>query len=202
MIFKVCGMKYQQNIDQLAELPADWMGLIFHPKSPRFVQHDLNLAVKEIKKIGVFVDAEEKFIDHQITKYRLNGLQFHGEESADFCNLFRGRNLILIKAFSVDDNFDFDQTKTYLDKVDYFLFDTKSMLPGGSGRRFNWSVLNKYKFTQPFFLSGGISGEHVGDLKNFSHPQWVGIDVNSKFEEKPGLKNIRKLKKFRNEFLS
>ena len=202
MIFKVCGMKYQENIRKLQELAVDWMGLIFYPKSPRFVKHPLEFDNKTPKRIGVFVNADADYIETKIHKYALQGIQLHGNETPHLCNQLRRNDLLVIKVFSIDPSFDFASTLPYAEDVDYFLFDTKTPLKGGSGKRFNWSLLQNYDGEKDFILSGGIGPDDVQELKNLQHTRWAGIDVNSRFEVRPGLKDISKLKKFQHEFFS
>jgi len=202
MIMKVCGMKYQANIRQLEKVDINWMGIIFHPGSPRYVRHNLTFENKGIKKIGVFVDGDKTFIERKIQKYDLSGIQFHGHESPEYCMQFKHNNLVVIKAFAVDRQFDFAEVKPYTEVVDFFLFDTKASVLGGSGKTFPWRLLEKYDHPTPFLLSGGIGMQQLSDLKEFAHPSWAGIDVNSRFEVRPGLKNIREIKKFRHEFFS
>ncbi|MCB0685837.1 MAG: phosphoribosylanthranilate isomerase [Saprospiraceae bacterium] len=197
MIFKVCGMKYQDNIEEVQRIGPDWMGFIFYERSPRYVDDPPDLSEVVAKKIGVFVDAEDTFIIKKIKTFQLDGLQFHGIETPEQCDHYRRRNLLVIKSFSVDRNFNFEDTIPYEGHCDYFLFDTKGILPGGTGKSFDWGVLQQYTGQTPFLLSGGIHIDSVDELKSFSHPQWVGIDINSRFEIDPGFKNINLIQKFK-----
>ena len=197
MIFKVCGMKYEDNIEDLQRLEPDWMGFIFYERSPRYLADPPDLSEVTAKKIGVFVDAEEPFIIKKIKTFQLDGLQFHGIETPEMCDHYRKRNLIIIKSFSIDRHFDFTVTFPYEGHCDYFLFDTKGILPGGTGKTFDWSILDQYRGNTPFLLSGGIGPESVEDLKAFNHPQWAGIDINSQFEIDPGIKNIKLIQNFK-----
>jgi len=133
-------------------------------------------------------------INKQIDKYNFNSIQLHGDESPEFCNSFRNKVTVL-KAFGLHGDFDFEQLKAYSDSVDFFLFDTKTAIHGGSGKTFNWSVLDRYELGIPFFLSGGISPDNIEEVKNIDHPQFYGVDLNSKFEITPGIKNIEQLEK-------
>ncbi len=202
MLMKVCGMNYQNNISQLEKVDIDFMGLIFYAKSPRFVRHNLRFTNYGIKKIGVFVNAESSFIQNKIEKYGLAGIQLHGLETPEDCERLREKGLLVLKAFAIDAAFDFNVIEKYNKVCDYFLFDTKGDLHGGTGETFPWQLLKNYDGQLPFILSGGIGLKQISDLRKFSHRKWKGIDINSQFETRPGYKNIRKVKKFRHEFFS
>lgn len=197
MIFKVCGLKYQDNIEDLQRLAPDWMGFIFYEKSPRYVAEPPDLSEVTAKKIGVFVDADDALIIRKIKNFPLDGIQFHGSESPETCGQYRKRNLLIIKSFSIDKNFDFSDTSPYEGNCDYFLFDTKGISPGGTGKTFQWELLQNYQGKTPFILSGGIHPDSVSVLKAFSHQAWVGIDINSQFEIDPGFKNIELIQNFK-----
>lgn len=193
-------MKYPQNIKRLTELPIDFIGLIFHKKSPRYVDdlrqvNILNSFSGAKKKVGVFVNADMDHIVQMVSKYALDLIQLHGDESPDFCEELN-KTAPVIKAFSITENFDFDQTKAYENKCDYFLFDTKTPQYGGSGLKFDWKILNEYSDKTPFFLSGGISWEDAERIKEIQHPRLYAIDINSKFETSPGLKDIELVEQF------
>jgi phosphoribosylanthranilate isomerase len=198
MKIKVCGLKDPENIKAVAALGPDYMGFIFHGPSPRFVDdlpaEPLNNIPVSIYKTGVFVNENEESINKQIDKYSFNAIQLHGDESPEFCNSFRNKVTVL-KAFGLHEDFDFEQLNEYSDSVDFFLFDAKTAIHGGSGKTFNWSVLERYKLSVPFFLSGGISPDNIEEVKNIDHPQFYGVDLNSKFETAPGMKNIEQLEK-------
>lgn len=200
MKLKVCGLKHQSNIEELMQLSIDYMGFIFYKKSPRFVDENLSFDFmrsipKHIKKVGVFVDESSYSICNKIAHYDLDMVQLHGNESSELCKELKP-HVKVMKAFQINDNFDFNQLKNYLSVVDYFLFDSPTVNYGGSGNTFNWQVLEKYKYDIPFFLSGGISEEHIELIKQLNIPQLIGIDINSKFEIEPGLKNTNKIKEF------
>jgi len=200
MIVKVCGLKYKENIYDICQTGVDFIGFIFYKKSPRYVENQLETDViseipNNIKKIGVFVNSTVDEIKKLIAIYDLTGVQLHGNESPELCRLFK-KECIVIKAFSMRDDFDFSILENYVSCCDYFLFDTFSADYGGSGLKFNWQILQKYRYDIPFFLSGGISIEDVDLIRNFSHPQFYGIDINSKFEVKPGFKDVEKVRKF------
>ena len=206
---KICGMKHPGNISEVAKLQPDYMGFIFYEKTPRYFETKMPEIPSAIKKTGVFVDEEINIILERIKEHDLNAIQLHGEESAAFCyelkTLLMETQVEIIKVFSVKDDFDFSLLEAYEPVVDYFLFDTKGKNKGGNGITFNWKVLKNYPSEKPFFLSGGIGPEEVEAIqelktyfeKNGQKDLLYAIDVNSKFEEEAGLKNIEKLKEFR-----
>lgn len=198
MKIKVCGMRDAENIKAVAALNPDYMGFIFYKDSPRFAD-ELPLDVLDelpvtINKTAVFVNEDAKTISKLIDKYNFDFVQLHGNESPAFCKALKDE-AIVIKAFGVDKSFDFKQLEKYKNKADLFLFDTKTSGHGGSGLTFDWSILDKYEMEIPFFLSGGLSPENIEEVKSIIHPQFYGVDLNSKFEISPGLKDIEKLEK-------
>jgi phosphoribosylanthranilate isomerase len=203
MKLKVCGMKYQDNIEVVASLQPDFLGFIFHEESPRNFEEVIPDLPKSIHKVGVFVDKTVEFIANQIEKHKLSAIQLHGHESPEMCRILKSTNAKVIKVFSIKDTFDFTVLEPYEQVCDYFLFDTKGKLPGGNGYTFNWDVLTDYPSTKPFFLSGGIGLKQKEKLKEFINSEaskyCFAIDVNSKFEIEPGLKNIEKLKEFKSQ---
>ena len=210
---KVCGMQNSGNMIQVAELQPDYMGLIFYEKSPRYFDGELPEISSEIKKAGVFVNAEIEEIKTKVLKYNLNAVQLHGDESAGFAKDLKkelqksGNTPEIIKVFSVDENFDFQEIKPFEGIVDYFLFDTKGKHRGGNGTEFDWQILKDYPSNTPFFLSGGIGPEHgkaIAELKSHFYRKGkpgllYAVDVNSKFELKPGLKKLKELKDFKTQ---
>lgn len=205
MKIKVCGMKNPENIQALAQLPIDYMGLIFYPKSPRYIQglksSLLDILPDTISRVGVFVNEDISSLLRLIDKYELSVIQLHGSESLEYCSRIKDKysNLIIIKAFNVSELADFSKMDQYEDVCDYFLFDTKTSQHGGSGLKFDWNILNEYIGNTPFFLSGGISAEDVEAIRKISHPKLYALDLNSKFELEPGLKNIKLLEQFINQ---
>ena len=195
---KVCGMKFTQNREEVEELPVDMLGYIFYGPSKRFVGEHPNSGLFNSgkPKVAVFVDENAFEIMALAKNFGFEYIQLHGKENPKTCSMLKKQGLKIIKAFSVDDSFKFETTEAYGKFVDYFLFDTKTKLHGGSGEKFNWEILEKYTGHTPFFLSGGIGPEDVEQIKAFSHPKLTGLDLNSGFEDKPGLKNIEKLKQF------
>ncbi|WP_420601250.1 phosphoribosylanthranilate isomerase [Flagellimonas sp.] len=201
MKLKVCGMNHNPN--EVAQLQPDYLGFIFWEPSSRYFEGVMPDLPATIKKVGVFVDASLEDVLEKAEKHNLDAVQLHGHESSEFCKHIKENTPLLeiIKVFSIKDTFDFSILNDYEEVCDYYLFDTKGKLPGGNGYAFDWSVLNSYPSTKPYFLSGGIGPESEEDLKSFMNSpasrHCKVIDVNSKFEIKPGLKNIEKLKEFK-----
>ena len=206
MKIKICGMKYSENIRAVAELKPDFMGFIFYPKSPRYAEPldiaTLNAIPPTIKKIGVFVNENLENILTICYKYKLDGVQLHGTELVEMCNELKKVGYIVIKAFPVAKAYNFKVTKAYEGVCDYYLFDTKTDAYGGSGVKFNWGILDEYVGETPFLLSGGIAADDAEAILKIEHPKFAGIDLNSKFEVKPGLKNITLLEEFLNQLIS
>jgi len=200
MKIKVCGMKYPENIKAVLSLGIDFMGFIFYPKSARYFEGDLSgIDFGATRKTGVFVDKEIEKLLQIARKYGLDYLQLHGKESPEYVQKLKEEGYQVIKVFSVGKDFDFGVCRPYMADADMFLFDTKGKLPGGNGEQFDWRILEKYDLDKPFLLSGGIGLEHASQVKNFKHPQCVGVDVNSGFEIEPGLKNVEQLEVFMDE---
>lgn len=201
MKLKICGMNNSDNISEIAALLPDYIGFIFWKKSTRFFDGSIPNIPKSILKVGVFVDENSEEIITKIQKYKLDLVQLHGNENSVFCKKLKELNIKIIKAFCIDEEFDFDILNEYQTACDYFLFDTKGKLPGGNGTTFDWNLLKKYHLEKPFFISGGIDLEHVKNIKSFSKlnisKNCIAIDVNSKFEIKPGIKNTNKLSQFK-----
>ncbi|MEO1257749.1 MAG: phosphoribosylanthranilate isomerase [Bacteroidota bacterium] len=212
MKIKICGLRQTENIKSLLPLQPDYLGFIFYEKSRRFAEGALNSqfiksprfakssskgkTTKTPIKTGVFVNEELSEIKAVVEKYELNAVQLHGDESVEFCEKLKDENIQVIKVFSVHDEFDFNQTKKYDSVVDLFLFDTKGKERGGNGIAFNWEILKKYNGEKPFFLSGGIGPEDAAEIKKINHPKLYGVDINSRFEVEPGLKNIKTVELF------
>lgn len=183
----------------MAKLPIAYAGLNFYPKTPRFVkgklEPDAAKEVKGIQKVGVFVNADKDYILEYTKAYGLDAIQLHGEESPEFCESLQAE-IPVIKVFKIKEETDLAQVKAYEGKVSKLLFDTKGKYPGGNGIVFNWDLLQNYTGSTPFFLSGGIGPEQASALKEFEHPAWEAIDINSRFEDAPGKKNMDSLKQF------
>ncbi|GHB28464.1 phosphoribosylanthranilate isomerase [Mongoliitalea lutea] len=208
MLIKVCGMRDLENIQNLqARVQPDYMGLIFYPPSPRYVG-DKDPGVYhsiQLRKVGVFVDEElEKVLD-RVKTYGLNGVQLHGKESKDYIlELKKHTNVFVWKVWSVKEELNWESLRPYEELIDAFLFDTFTEAHGGSGKLFNWQLLANYPFDKPFFLSGGLSLTHAAEITQLKSkiPQLVGVDLNSKFEISPGLKDIEQLVAFKNSLLN
>ncbi|MFK8059229.1 MAG: phosphoribosylanthranilate isomerase [Polaribacter sp.] len=228
MKLKVCGMKYLENIQQVAELQPDYLGFIFYEKSKRNFEGIIPELPNSIKKTGVFVNEHLEIVISLVEEYRLDAIQLHGDESVEYVtelkkHLSERRTLFIeenkqikkkknqhyiskseieiIKVFGIKNEFNFDVLQPYLAIVDYFLFDTKGKERGGNGVKFDWSVLENYPFDKSFFLSGGIGLEDVEEVKKILNSDLpiYALDVNSKFESKPGIKKIEELKNLKKE---
>jgi phosphoribosylanthranilate isomerase len=196
MKVKVCGMREHENIKEVASLMPGYLGFIFYPGSPRFVGDHFQMPEidKSIKKVGVFVNATTESILAKGVVNELDVLQLHGAESVEQCEELRSHNMLIIKAFSVSNEFNFQHVKPYQEVVDYFLFDTKGKYFGGNATRFDWSVLKKYNQQTPFFLSGGLKPEYIEEVKALSDMNIYAIDVNSGVETSPGVKDVTKVR--------
>jgi len=191
-------MKYKDNIKAVANLQPDYLGFIFYDKSARNFDSIIPSIPTSIKKVGVFVDEKLETVKEKIEKYNLQAIQLHGQESPEFCAAIN--YVEIIKVFSIKDEFNFKVLKPYEAVCDYYLFDTKGKLPGGNGYTFNWNILEQYPSTKPYFLSGGIGINEIENIKAFKQSPaskyCYAIDVNSKFEITPGMKNIEEVEKF------
>ncbi|MBE6249794.1 MAG: phosphoribosylanthranilate isomerase [Prevotella sp.] len=202
MIIKVCGMRDADNIREVEKLGIDWMGFIFWPKSSRYVSARPAYLPQKCKRVGVFVNATIDDIRQHIADYSLDIVQLHGHESTDSIRSLRslcGDVISIIKAFNIATKEDLNATTPYAGLVDYFLFDTKGPSVGGNGEKFDWSVLEAYNGDTPFLLSGGIGPDDAERILDYHHPKCIGIDLNSRFEIEPGIKDITKLKTFLND---
>lgn len=222
MIIKVCGLRDGENIRQVTQLGVNWIGMIFWEKSPRNVTMipthagiipdcGTDLGDFKARRVGVFVDEMPQNIITRVVNYHLDLIQLHGHETLTMIRNLRATldpdirsGIQFIKAISIRSRDDIATYKTYADCVDYFLFDTHTSqtsangqhLPGGTGKQFDWSILDAYDGSIPFLLSGGIGPDDAERVRHFHHPQCIGIDLNSRFESEPGIKDIRKLKQF------
>ena len=191
-------MKHTANREAVEKLPVDWLGFIFYPQSKRFVGENPEAGIfnSDKEKVGVFVNENAFEIMSLAKNLGFEWVQLHGSENPQTCRMLKMQGLKIIKAFSVDENFDFETTVAYEKAATLFLFDTKTPLHGGSGKKFDWTVLEKYTGHIPFLLSGGIGPDDAEEILKINHPKLTGIDVNSGFEDQPGVKNIEKLKEF------
>lgn len=199
MIIKVCGMSNPADIRAVEAAGADWIGLIFYSKSKRFYDGRMPIAsTSRLKRVGVFVNEDIDTLIRLCQKHDLDIVQLHGEESPDYCQAVKNKGWKVIKSFGIDGAKPFPSKliSHYEECVDYFLFDTHTAEYGGSGKRFDWSVLVHYIGKVPFLLSGGIDLPDTTMLRTFHHPQCVGVDINSRFETAPALKDTEKIKQF------
>lgn len=198
MIIKVCGMREAENICAVDQLRVDWMGFIFYPGSSRFVKEVPSYLPRKAKRVGVFVNEEPSVIFERARQFGLDMIQLHGNESPSLCQALFDNNLEVIKAFSIEPGKPFpkEMVERYEGYCDYFLFDTQTVLHGGSGRKFDWQVLADYKGETSFVLSGGISPVDAEVIQAFKHPRWKGVDLNSRFESSLAIKDISLLKEF------
>lgn len=188
-------MRDSENIRAIEQTKADLMGFIFHPKSPRFVASLPEYMPKKQKRVGVFVNASLEQILAKAQKFSLEYIQLHGDEPPAFCSELKNRGLKVIRAQRIANTDDIIRAESY-NMADLMIFDTKTELYGGSGKKFNWQLLENYKGCVPFLLSGGIRSDTFEEIKAFFHPQFAGIDLNSGFEIYPALKDVGKLNNF------
>lgn len=200
MKVKVCGLREPENIAVLCQLSLDWMGFIFYDKSPRYVADlacsALDIIPRRIKRVGVFVNSPTSVILERAAFYGLTSVQLHGGEDVHTCSVLRAEGLEVIKAFSVASEKDLTVTDAFAGCCDYFLFDTKTPMFGGSGFSFDWRILASYRGDTPFLLSGGIGPDDAEKLSGFKHERLVGVDLNSRFELAPGVKDTEKVRRF------
>jgi len=193
-------MKHPENIEEIALLQPDYMGFIFYEKSARYFQNTIPTIDNSIQKVGVFVNASYAEIEEKVNHYKLDLVQLHGEETPELCHEIENNLVKVIKAFSLDNEFNFNRLEFYKNVCSYFLLDTKGKQYGGNGITFDWRILEKYSLDKPYFLSGGIGMENIKDVKEFLQKEYAkncyGIDLNSKFEIEPGLKNPELVKEF------
>jgi phosphoribosylanthranilate isomerase len=204
---KVCGLTKLDQIQELISLDVDFMGFIFYKKSPRYALNHLSLKeiaeVPHFKKVGVFVNESIKGIVEIITEAQINIIQLHGNEDDKFIwqlRKFIGENIKIIKVIRIGSQTSDELQKTINHQpstINYLLFDTDSKAFGGTGQTFDWNILNNIDIPIPYFLSGGISLENVHQLSNINHQPTV-LDINSKFETEPGIKDLKRIKIFKN----
>ena len=199
MIVKVCGMRQPENIREVEQAGADWIGLICYDRSPRFVSSVPSYLPQHSKRIGV-VNEDYAGITHRAHELNLDYLQLHGKETPELCKKLHEEDFRLIKAFALRKASDLEYTYAYAPYCDYFLFDTPCHGYGGSGQSFDWNILKNYKGDTPFLLSGGIRPESLSALSGFHHRRWAGIDLNSGFETAPAQKDAKQLASFIEQF--
>lgn len=201
---KICGMREPENILAATELKPDFLGFIFYRESPRYAGAILDPEILSnlssgIRKTGVFVNSDIREIQDTVAKYSLDTVQLHGNESPELCARIKESGTQVIKAFNIRENIGPKLFEDFIDCTDYFLFDTMSSGFGGSGQKFDWSLLDRNDPAHPYFLSGGIGPGDADNIAAILNNSFHGIDLNSRFEIKPGLKDIEKLRKFINE---
>ena len=201
LMIKICGMREPENILEVADLKPDLMGFIFYPDSPRYAGKILNPEILTrfppgISRVGVFVNGDFDDIYGTIHKYSLDMVQLHGDESPETCRQLSEGGIHVIKSFNIKDSNGFRSCEKYIPYTSYFLFDASTSKYGGAGYKFDWKILDRYTLGHPFLLSGGIAPADVYDLLEITNPAFCGIDLNSRFEVKPGLKDVKILKKF------
>ncbi len=192
MILKVCGMREPENVRELARLNPDYVGFIFHPESPRYARSMPPGTATGVNGVAVFVDAPTEKIMRVCESYGISTVQLHGSESLRQCRELSENGLKIFKAFGLGVNPDWHSISEYEKYSDLFVFDTKTRSHGGSGRKFDWSILADYPLDTPYLLSGGIGPDDIIPTL----PGMAGVDLNSRFEIEPGLKDIQLIKKF------
>ncbi len=199
MLVKVCGINNPNNLEAMDNLAVDFIGINFYNPSPRHWPEDAAYNFSQIKTplAGVFVNASIDQIKSTTRDFNLEYVQCHGNESIAFCQEVKTFTKC-IKVFSVSSESDIQQTKDF-DFCDYFLFDTKTKQHGGSGQKFDWRILNSYQGKTPFLLAGGIGPNDSDEIQSINHPEFRGVDINSKFEIKPGLKDLKLVQEFINQ---
>ena len=189
-------MRDGENIRAVEALGVDWIGFIFYPPSKRYVDIVPSYLPKEAKRVGVFVNESIETIVDKATLFSLDIVQLHGDESPDMCQLLMEKQIKVIKAFGFSTSFPSEKIAQYEDSCYYFLFDTQTPTHGGSGRKFDWNILQHYEGNTPFLLSGGIGTNDISAIQEFSHPLCIGIDINSQFELSPANKDIQSIQQF------
>jgi phosphoribosylanthranilate isomerase len=200
---KVCGMTDPLNVGEIVEAKPDFIGFIFYAQSPRFVGNEPDRSIFDsvrngIKKVGVFVDEDTKTIKDKAVRFGLDMIQLHGSESADDCARLRSEGITVIKAFNIGTGFDFTSLIEYSPACDFFLFDTQGVKHGGSGEKFDWKLLESYSLEKLFFLSGGIGAGDAGEIRSLECRGLFAVDINSRFEISPGIKDPVKIRTFIN----
>lgn len=209
MKIKVCGITLLEQLEKLDEIGIDYAGLIFYDQSLRCINNkiraeDVRNKTFSLKKVGIFVNAEEEYIMKQAEDYGLDMVQLHGDETPGFCKSISDY-ITVIKAFRItqnnEQNIDW-MIKPFDEYCDFYLFDTnRKNAYGGTGEKFDWNILKENTINKPFFLSGGIGVKDIDKLKSFEHPFFYGIDVNSRVERAPGIKDMEAVQQLENELV-
>lgn len=185
-----------ENIRAVEDLGVNMIGFIFYPKSPRCVCEIPKYLPTRAKRVGVFVNETKEKVQMYVDRFGLDYVQLHGTESPDYCRSLKQAKLRIIKAFSIAQPRDLNISSEYQDICDYYLFDTRSINYGGSGRQFDWNILYRYSGSTPFLLSGGINEYSARTLRDYHHSRMIGTDINSRFELSPGIKDVERIKRF------
>lgn len=210
MRIKVCGMTQIEQLDQLAEAGVSFAGFIFYPKSPRFVLREMTTGLirkeNRLNKVGVFVNAGVDDVLHMVDECRLHMVQLHGDETPKYCERIADY-VSVVKAFRLSENDNIEwMIRPYIDVCDMFMFDTMGAGYGGTGKKFDWEQLKGIEIGKPFFLSGGIEPGDENKLSDFASGDagkgLFAVDINSKFETSPGVKDMNKVKTFVRELNS
>lgn len=199
MLIKVCGMRDPVNLRDVDGLGVDMIGFVFYKRSPRFVSSRPSYLPVNAKRVGVFVSASYYYINDCISRYSLDFVQLHGCETPEYCRELRRFAVSpvgIVKAIGISCSSDVEEASDYAGKVDYLLFESKCASHGGSGHKFDWSVLDSYAGDCPFILSGGLGPDDAERIKSLRHPLMAGIDLNSRFELSPAFKDVQALKHF------
>lgn len=204
LLVKVCGMREPANVQNICALGPAFMGFIFYPKSPRAVRAAdvLPSLSAGIVRVGVFVNEAPANVQALAAQHNLQAVQLHGNEAPAACKHLKAAGLRVFKAFGIREANDFAATTPYEPHCELFVFDTRSPKHGGTGKQFDWSLLQAYTGQTPFLLSGGIGPADAASILSIQHPQLAGVDLNSRFEIEPGLKNVHTLATFMNELTS
>ncbi|MCC3159308.1 phosphoribosylanthranilate isomerase [Hymenobacter sp. 15J16-1T3B] len=201
-LLKVCGLKYPANVAAVAALPVDMLGFIFAPKSPRYAPTALDAAqlrALPVAKVGVFVDEQPAVIRRTALHFGLTAVQLHGQESPADCAALAAAGLPVLKAVGVGEQLDLGRLEAYAPHCAYFVFDAAGPAAGGNGTTFNWDLLRDYDLPTPYLLAGGLGPDHAATLRALQLPGLAGFDVNSRFEQGPGLKDAARLRTFIDE---
>lgn len=194
---KICGLKHPDNIREVMALQPDYIGFICYPHTKRFIDKlEANWVngLQGVKKTGVFVNAAIQEVKTAIQQYGFHAVQLHGAETPAYCAELANQDIEIIKVFGIGEQFDWTTINPYETVVDYYLFDTQSSQHGGTGKRFDWTLLEGYKSTKPYFLSGGISAENISSALQLGDDRLYALDLNSRFETAPGIKDITLLR--------
>lgn len=194
MLIKICGNTIPSNLSEVEQLQPDLVGLIYYDKSKRFVGNQLDAYPFQVNPVGVFVNESFERVLEIAERLNIKKIQLHGQESVDYCQQLKEKGYEVFKAFGIHSSFNFQGLSKYDEVCDYFLFDTKTVLHGGSGKVFDWLLLNNYGGETPFLLCGGVGLENIKSALTIKHPRLTGFDLNSRLESEPGIKDINKTK--------